>query len=38
VLGVAVALLVIYAHRRNIGRILRGEEYRFGSKPREEAP
>jgi glycerol-3-phosphate acyltransferase PlsY len=37
VLGVVVALLVIYAHRRNIGRILRGEEYRFGSKPREEA-
>jgi glycerol-3-phosphate acyltransferase PlsY len=37
VLGVAVALLVIYAHRRNIGRIVRGEEYRFGSKPREEA-
>jgi glycerol-3-phosphate acyltransferase PlsY len=36
-LGVAIALLVIYAHRRNIGRIVRGEEYRFGSKPREGA-
>jgi glycerol-3-phosphate acyltransferase PlsY len=36
-LGVAIALLVIFAHRRNIGRIVRGEEFRFGSKPREEA-
>jgi glycerol-3-phosphate acyltransferase PlsY len=36
-LGVVIALLVIYAHRRNIGRIVRGEEYRFGSKQREEA-
>lgn len=32
-LGTVVALLVIYAHRRNIGRILRGEEFRFGTKP-----
>lgn len=38
VLGVVVASLVIYAHRRNIGRIIRGEEFRFGSKPHEEAP
>ena len=38
VLGIVVASLVIYAHRRNIGRIIRGEEFRFGSKPREEAP
>jgi glycerol-3-phosphate acyltransferase PlsY len=36
VLGVAVALLVVYAHRKNIGRIVRGEEYRFGAKPPEE--
>lgn len=30
-LGVAVAIFVIYAHRSNIGRIMRGEEHRFGS-------
>jgi glycerol-3-phosphate acyltransferase PlsY len=29
-LGVAVAIFVLYAHRSNIRRILRGEEYRFG--------
>ena len=29
-LGLAVAAFVIYAHRANVGRILRGEEYRFG--------
>jgi acyl phosphate:glycerol-3-phosphate acyltransferase len=29
-LGIAVATFVVYAHRTNIGRILRGEEYRFG--------
>jgi acyl phosphate:glycerol-3-phosphate acyltransferase len=29
-LGVAVASFVVYAHRTNIRRILRGEEYRFG--------
>jgi glycerol-3-phosphate acyltransferase PlsY len=29
-LGLAVAAFVIVAHRANIGRILRGEEYRFG--------
>jgi acyl phosphate:glycerol-3-phosphate acyltransferase len=29
-LGIAVAALVIYGHRGNIGRIVRGEEYRFG--------
>ncbi|MEX2570424.1 MAG: glycerol-3-phosphate 1-O-acyltransferase PlsY [Gemmatimonadota bacterium] len=28
-LGIAVAAFVIYAHRSNIGRILRGEEHRF---------
>ena len=32
-LGIAVAGFVVYAHRTNIRRILRGEEYRFG-KPR----
>lgn len=36
-LGVAVALFVIYAHRSNIGRIMRGEEHRFG-RPRGAAP
>lgn len=30
-LGVAIAGFVIFAHRSNIGRIMRGEEYRFGS-------
>ncbi len=29
-LGILVASFVVYAHRGNIGRILRGEEYRFG--------
>lgn len=29
-LGIAVAVFVIYAHRGNVQRILRGEEYRFG--------
>jgi acyl phosphate:glycerol-3-phosphate acyltransferase len=29
-LGTAVAAFVIYAHRSNIGRIVRGEEHRFG--------
>jgi acyl phosphate:glycerol-3-phosphate acyltransferase len=29
-LGVAIALFVIYAHRSNIRRIIRGEEFRFG--------
>lgn len=33
-LGVAVAAFVIFAHRSNIGRIVRGEEYRFGRKAR----
>jgi len=34
-LGVAIAAFVIFAHRANIGRIRRGEEYRFGSKRRD---
>jgi glycerol-3-phosphate acyltransferase PlsY len=29
-LGILVASFVIFAHRSNVGRILRGEEYRFG--------
>ena len=33
VLGVAVSIFVIYAHRSNIRRIMRGEEHRFGRKP-----
>lgn len=41
VLGLAVALgaFVIYAHRANIGRLLRGEEHRFrrGGRKREDA-
>ena len=36
VLGMLVAAFVVYAHRTNIRRILRGEEYRFG-KPRVAA-
>ena len=31
-LGIAVALLVVFAHRANIVRIIRGEESRFGRK------
>ncbi len=30
-LGVALAAFVVFAHRANVGRILRGEEHRFGS-------
>jgi glycerol-3-phosphate acyltransferase PlsY len=30
-LGIAVAIFVIFAHRANIRRILRGEEHRFGN-------
>jgi acyl phosphate:glycerol-3-phosphate acyltransferase len=29
-LGVVVAAFVVYRHRSNVGRILRGEEHRFG--------
>lgn len=35
--GVIVALFVIVAHRSNIGRIMRGEEHRFGA-PRVDGP
>lgn len=31
-LGVAVAAFVVFSHRANIGRIARGEEYRFGGR------
>ena len=31
-LGILVASFVIFAHRGNVKRILRGEEYRFGAK------
>ena len=31
--GVAVAALVVFAHRANIRRIARGEELRFGGRP-----
>jgi glycerol-3-phosphate acyltransferase PlsY len=37
VLGLAVAAFVIFAHRSNVGRILRGEEPRFGAKKQPEA-
>jgi glycerol-3-phosphate acyltransferase PlsY len=33
-LAVGLACFVIYAHRSNIGRLLRGEENRFGEKER----
>jgi glycerol-3-phosphate acyltransferase PlsY len=33
-MGIAVAAFVIFAHRANIRRIMRGEEHRFG-KPRD---
>lgn len=36
-LGVATASFVIFAHRANLGRLLRGEEHRFG-RPRVAAP
>jgi glycerol-3-phosphate acyltransferase PlsY len=31
-LGVAVAAFIVFAHRANIRRIVRGEEYRFGTR------
>jgi glycerol-3-phosphate acyltransferase PlsY len=37
VLGAAVATFVIFAHRSNLRRIARGEEYRFGQ-PRPAVP
>ena len=35
ILGSAVALFVIFAHRSNIGRILKGTEPRFGDRKRD---
>lgn len=35
ILGLAVVAFVIFAHRSNIGRILRGEESRFGAGKKE---
>ena len=37
-LGIGVAIFVIYAHRSNIGRIMRGEEHRFGGGRGRPAP
>jgi glycerol-3-phosphate acyltransferase PlsY len=33
-LAIALAAFVIFAHRANIGRLMRGEEHRFGRKAR----
>lgn len=38
-LAAVIALMVLYMHRENIGRLLRGEEYRFGTpkdKPKDQ--
>ncbi|HEU0299631.1 MAG TPA: glycerol-3-phosphate 1-O-acyltransferase PlsY [Longimicrobium sp.] len=37
ILGMGVVAFVVFAHRSNIGRILRGEEPRFGQKKEPEA-
>ncbi|MET0395864.1 MAG: glycerol-3-phosphate 1-O-acyltransferase PlsY [Longimicrobiaceae bacterium] len=37
-LGGAIAAFVVFSHRANVGRILRGEEHRFGKKAVEEHP
>lgn len=37
-LGVAIGAFVVFAHRANLGRILRGEEHRFGKKAAAEHP
>jgi glycerol-3-phosphate acyltransferase PlsY len=34
-LSLALALFVLVSHRANIGRLLRGEEHRFGRRERE---
>ena len=38
VAGTAVALFVVWAHRKNIGRLIRGEERRIGRSPQGAAP
>ncbi|HEU0078018.1 MAG TPA: glycerol-3-phosphate 1-O-acyltransferase PlsY [Longimicrobiaceae bacterium] len=37
-LGGAIAAFVVFSHRANVGRILRGEEHRFGRKAAAEHP
>jgi glycerol-3-phosphate acyltransferase PlsY len=37
ILGLVVAAFVVYAHRGNVGRILKGTEPRFGAKKEPEA-
>jgi glycerol-3-phosphate acyltransferase PlsY len=37
ILGLVIAAFVVYAHRSNIGRILKGTEPRFGAKKEPEA-
>ena len=34
-LSLGLAIFVIYAHRANLGRLMRGEEHRFGARARE---
>ena len=36
--GVGIAMFVIWSHRANVGRLRRGEEHRFGAKHRAPAP
>jgi len=38
VFGVLAAAAVIFMHRGNIGRLLRGEENRFALRPRRSRP
>jgi glycerol-3-phosphate acyltransferase PlsY len=38
VLGVAIAAFIVFSHRANVGRILRGEEHRFGKRAVREHP
>ncbi|MBN1780491.1 glycerol-3-phosphate 1-O-acyltransferase PlsY [bacterium] len=35
-IGTVIALLIVFTHRANIGRLIRGEENRFGSKKKSE--
>jgi glycerol-3-phosphate acyltransferase PlsY len=37
ILGLVIAAFVVYAHRGNVGRILKGTEPRFGAKKEPEA-
>ena len=37
VLGGAIVAFIVFAHRANVGRILRGEEHRFGMKKEPQA-